>query len=91
MSKRRQTTMEYDESGNLVGSSPAAEKTRKAPNARTWAIHGLRIDGQGMDVVAEGLTKGQAQKMIYASMQLLKRLYSKVRTVRTVVGDEVDL
>ena len=91
MSKSNRGQTAYDESGQQVESAPGVPGERKPKNSRTWAIQGLRQDGQGYDVIAEGMTRGQSVKMVQQSLPLLRRLYTKIRLVKTVIGEEVDL
>lgn len=91
MTKRRHSQTAYDESGVPVESAPEVPSERKTRSTKTWTIQGITKDGTSCEVVAEGMTRGQAEKMIGTSAPLLRKLYRAVRLVKTTIGEHYDL
>lgn len=91
MSKRKKVAEAFDEMGQPVESAPVDVAERKPKNVRSWSIQGITRDGMSVEVVAEGLTRGQATKLVHSSAALLRKLYRAVRLVKTSFGEQFDL
>ena len=64
----------------------------RAPRCtRSWSIQGQRIGSEEWEVVAEGLTRKGTVRFVETSSSLLRRLYSKLRPVKVMIGGELEL